>query len=161
MRVAQGQVSDIMRGQRNESGVHMHRSSRSIAALVVAAALGSAGIAPAASDGPTQITVEPAATLTAGDSAPFNAAGVKAIRRGKPIPAGYVLIGQTVTIKVGKVPAGASLDFTCPDRQRLQTFGTTGRAGFTATDRNYPNHRRTVVDSYAGNGTGTVYAVCR
>lgn len=139
----------------------MRRSSRSIAALVAAVALGGIGTAHAASDGPTQITVEPAATLKAGDIAPFNAAGVKVIRRGKPIPAGYVLIGQTVTIKVGKAPAGASLTFTCPDRKRLRTFGTTGRAGFTATDRNYPNHRRTVVDSYAGNGTGTVYAVCR
>jgi hypothetical protein len=124
-------------------------------------AFGSTGFAGAASDGPTQITVQPAVTLEAGSIAPFNAAGVKAIRRGNPIPRGYVLIGQTVTIKVGKVPAGASLDFICPDRKRLQTFGTTGRAGFTATDRNYPNHRRTVVDSYAGNGTGAVYAVCR
>lgn len=139
----------------------MRRSSRSIAALVAAVALGGIATAHAASDGPTQIMVEPAATLEAGDIAPFNAAGVKVIRRGKPIPAGYVVIGQTVTIKVGKTPAGASLTFTCPDRKRLQTFGTTGRAGFTATDRNYPNHRRTVVDSYAGNGTGTVYAVCR
>jgi len=74
---------------------------------------------------------------------------------------GYVLNGQTVTIKVGDAPAGASLIFLCPDHKRLKTFGTTGRAGFRAVDPNYVNHRRTIVDSYAGNGTGTVYAVCR
>lgn len=86
---------------------------------------------------------------------------MKAIPPRQADPGGLRAHRQTVTIKVGKTPAGASLTFTCPDRKRLQTFGTTGRAGFTATDRNYPNHRRTVVDSYAGNGTGTVYAVCR
>lgn len=139
----------------------MHTPSKSIAALAAAAALGTTGIALAASDGPTQITVEPAKTLTAGAVAPFDAAGVKAIRRGKPIPAGYVLIGQTVTIKTGKVPAGASLMFRCPGDKRLKSFGTIGRAGFSAVDRNYGGHHRTNIDSYAGDGTGTVYAVCR
>jgi hypothetical protein len=145
----------------DQGEIHMRTASRSIAALAVVTALGSTGIALAASGGPTQITVEPAKTLKAGDTAPFDAAGVKAIRRGKPIPPGYVLNGQTVTIKVGDAPAGASLIFLCPDHKRLKTFGTTGRAGFRAVDPNYVNHRRTIVDSYAGNGTGTVYAVCR
>jgi hypothetical protein len=139
----------------------MRTPSKSIAALAAAAALGVTGIAGAASDAPTQVTVEPVATLTAGDTAPFDAAGVKAIRRGKPIPRGYVMIGQKVTIKRGKIPAGATLFFKCPDGKRLKTFGTTGRAGFTAY-RNYVNHRQTYVASYSGSdATGIVYAVCR
>ncbi|MGI9097167.1 MAG: hypothetical protein ACR2H2_01510 [Solirubrobacteraceae bacterium] len=139
----------------------MRTSSKSIAALAAAAALAIPGIAGAASDGPTQVTVEPVPTLKAGATAPFDAAGVRAIRRGKPIPSGYVLIGQKVTIKRGTIPAGATLFFKCPDGKRLKTFGTTGRAGFTAY-RNYVNHRQTYVSSYSGrDATGTVYAVCR
>lgn len=139
----------------------MRTASKSIAALAAAAALGVTGIAGAASSGPTQVIVEPAATLKAGDKAPFDAPGVRVIRRGKPIPAHYVLVGRKVTIKRGKIPAGATLFFKCPDGKRLKTFATTGRAGFTAY-RNYVNHRQTYVSSYSGrDATGTVYAVCR
>jgi hypothetical protein len=139
----------------------MRTSSTSVAALAVAAAIGITGIAAAAPEGPTQVTIEPAATLTAGTKAPFDAPGVKAIRRGKPIPAGYVLIGQTVTIKRGKIPAGASLFFKCPDGKRLKTFGTIGRAGFRA-DRDYVNRRQTYISSFSGrDASGSVYAVCR
>jgi hypothetical protein len=140
---------------------HMRTASKSIAALAAAAALATTGIAAAATDGPTQVTVEPAATLTAGDTAPFDAPGVRTIRRGTPIPAGYVLPGQKVTIKRGKIPAGATLFFKCPDGKRLKTFATTGRAGFAAY-RNYVNHRQTYVASYSGrDAIGTIYAVCR
>jgi len=139
----------------------MRTPSKSIAALAAVAALGTTGIAGAAPDGPTQVTVEPVPTLKAGDTAPVDAAGVKAIRRGKPIPSGYVLIGQKVTVKRGKIPAGANLFVKCPDGKRLKTFGTTGRAGFIAY-RNYVNHRQTYVASYsASDATGTIYAVCR
>jgi hypothetical protein len=139
----------------------MRTSSKSIAALAATAAIGITGIAAAAPEGPTLVTVEPAPTLNAGDKAPFDAAGVKAIRRGKPIPAGYVLIGQKVTIKRGKIPAGATLFFKCPGTKRLKTFGTIGRAGFLA-NRDYVDHRQTYISSYSGrDATGTVYAVCR
>lgn len=139
----------------------MRTSSASIAALAAAAAIGITGIAAAAPEAPTQVTVEPAVTLTAGTKAPFDAPGVRAIRRGKPLPAGYVLIGQKVTIKRGKIPAGASLFFKCPDGKRLKTFGTIGRAGFRA-DRDYVDRRQTYISSFSGrDATGTVYAVCR
>lgn len=139
----------------------MRTSSTSIAALAAAAAIGITGIAAAAPEGPTQVTVEPAATLMAGTKAPFDAPGVRAIRRGKAIPAGYLLIGQKVTIKRGKIPAGASLFFKCPDGKRLKTFGTIGRAGFRA-DRDYVDRRQTHISSFSGrDATGTVYAVCR
>lgn len=139
----------------------MHTSSKSIAALAATVAIGVTGIAAAASDGPTQVTVEPAVTLNAGDRAPFDVPGVKAIRRGKPIPASYVLIGQQVTIKRGKLPAGAALFFKCPDGKRLKSFATTGKAGFSANQA-YVDHRQTYVSSFSGrDATGIVYAVCR
>jgi hypothetical protein len=139
----------------------MRTSLKFFAALATTAAIGITGIAAAAPVGPTLVTVEPAAALSAGDTSPFDVPGVKAIRRGKAIPAGYVLIGQKVTIKRGKIPAGASLFFKCPGNKRLKSFATTGKAGFSAY-QNYVNHRQTYIGSFmARDATGTVYAVCR
>lgn len=136
---------------------------KAIAALTTVAALGAGGVAFAA-ETPTQISVQTVPALTAGQTSPFDAAGVRAIRRGKPIPARYVLIGQQVDIKRGTKTAGAALTFRCPQRKTLRTFATQGDAGFTAT-RNYAGHRQTIVQSFAPpskpEAIGTVYAVCR
>jgi hypothetical protein len=132
------------------------------------AALGGSGVAVAA-DGPTQIAVSDAPSLRAGQTAPFDAPGVRSIRRGKPIPRGYVLVGQTVDVTRGTrggnaKSAGAALSFRCPGTKTLRTFGVVGNAGFTApTD--YVRHRQTRVFSFAppslDRATGTLYAVCR
>ena len=133
---------------------------KTVAAIVAVAALTAGGVSIAA-DTATQLKVEPLATLVAGDTAPFDAAGVKAIRRGKPIPSGYVLVGQKVTNTRGQASAGAALYFRCPDDKRLQTFG----GGGMAADRTYYNHKSTWVRTSPGvkgqSTTGTVYAVCR
>jgi hypothetical protein len=146
----------------------MFKRTRLIAAIGCVAALGGAGAAMAA-DGPTQIAVADAPSITAGQTAPFDAAGVRAIRRGKPIPRGYVLVGQTVDITRGTrggnaKSAGAALSYRCPGTKRLRTFGVVGNAGFFApTD--YVRHRQTSVFSFApptlDHATGTLYAVCR
>ncbi len=142
----------------------MIKHRRLIATLGCLAALGGAGVAVAA-DGATDIKVTAAPTLSAGQTAPFDAAGVKAVRRGKPIPVGYVLVGQTVDIQRGAKSAGAALTFRCPGAKTLRTFGVVGNAGFSAVDRNYPGHRQTAVMSFPpprlAHATGTVYAVCR
>jgi len=132
------------------------------------AALGGSGVAVAA-DGPTQIAVSDAPSLRAGQTAPFDAPGVRSIRRGKPIPRGYVLVGQTVDVTRGTrggnaKSAGAALSFRCPGTKTLRTFGVVGNAGFSApTD--YVRHRQTRVFSFApptlDHATGTLYAVCR
>jgi hypothetical protein len=139
---------------------------RLAAALGCLAAVAAAGTGAAvAADGATQIEVRAAPTLGPGQTAPFDAAGVKAIRRGKPIPAGYRLIGRQVDITRGASAAGAALTFRCPQGKTLRTFGTIGNAGFTATSRTYPGHRQTTIVSFAPpqlqRATGTVYAVCR
>jgi hypothetical protein len=137
---------------------------KTIAALVAVSAL-AAGTVCIAADTATQLTVEPLASLEAGDTSPFDAAGVKAIRRGKPIPAGYVLVGQKITNTRGVPSAGAALYFRCPGDKRLKTFGGSGRAGLAAADRAYVDHRSTWVRTAPGKKgettTGTVYAVCR
>jgi hypothetical protein len=132
---------------------------RILAAITAAAVLaGGTGTALAQGEGDTTVTVGPRIVLSAGDTAPANAPGVRAIRQGKPIPRGYELIGRKVSGQQGGV--GAAIRFTCPDGKRLKTFLTTGRAGFQAT-RDYENHRSTIITSIGGRGDGTVYAVCR
>jgi hypothetical protein len=142
----------------------MIKHRRLIAILSCVTALAAAGAAVAA-DGATDIKVTAAPTLTPGQTAPFDAPGVKAIRRGRPIPSGYRLIGQQVDITRGAKNAGAALTFRCPQGKRLRTFGVVGNAGFTAANFNYPGHRQTTVFSFAPprlqHATGTVYAVCR
>jgi hypothetical protein len=142
--------------------------TRLVATLGCLAALGGSGVAVAA-DGPTSIAVSDAPSLQAGQTAPFDATGVRSIRRGRPIPRGYVLVGQTVDITRGTrggnaKSAGAALSFRCPGTKTLRTFGVVGNAGFSApTD--YVRHRQTRVFSFApptlDHATGTLYAVCR
>ena len=142
----------------------MRNLTKLIAAAAAGAALFAGGISVAA-DTATQISVEPAATLMPGQNSPFDAAGVKAIRRGKPIPAGYRLVGQKVTTTRGAKNAGASLFFVCPGGKRLKTFGDSGGIGF-GIDRAYVDHRQTWVHTYGARKKGTtetgiVYAVCK
>jgi hypothetical protein len=142
----------------------MIKHRRLIAILSCVTALGAGGAAVAA-DGATDIKVTVGPTLTTGQTAPFDAPGVKAIRRGQPIPSGYRLVGQQVDITRGAKSAGAALTFRCPEGKRLRTFGVVGNAGFSATSRNYPGHRQTTIVSFPpprlAQASGTVYAVCR
>jgi hypothetical protein len=143
----------------------MTKHRRLIAAAGCVAAVAAAGTGAAiAADGATQIQVQAAPTLAAGQTAPFDAPGVRAIRRGKPIPSGYQLIGQQVAITRGAKSAGAALTFRCPQGKTLRTFAVVGHAGFLA-ERGYVGHRQTHVISFApprlAQATGTVYAVCR
>lgn len=136
-----------------------------ITAVAIASSLAGVGAAIAADSAtPTTITVTPVANLQAGDTAPDSAPGVKAIRANKPIPSGYVLIGQKVDVQRGDRSAGAALRFSCPGDKRLRTFLVTGQAGFGA-DRNYVNHKSAYVVSRPNpklkQASGVVYAVCR
>jgi len=134
--------------------------SRLVAALATCAVVaGGTGTALAQGEGESiTVTVGPRIVLTPGDTAPGSAPGVRAIRRGKPIPRGYRLVGREVSGVRGGV--GAAIRFTCPGSKRLKSFVTTGQAGFQAT-RDYENRRSTIIVSLGGRGDGTVYAVCR
>jgi hypothetical protein len=133
-----------------------------LSALAVVAGAGSAIAAVA--DSPTTVTVGSTTQLVAGDRAPFDAPGVRAIRAGKPVPAGYVLVGRKVDVDRGTNAAGAAIHMFCPGAKRLRTFGVTGNAGFQITS-DYVGHRSTVIvslpDGRRAHTSGTVYAVCR
>jgi len=145
--------------------------TRSAAALTAVAALAAGGTALAAtgSGTPTTVGVSPAPTLKAGATAPFDAPGVRAVRRGKPIPAGYELVGYRIQVHRGAKMAGAALRFACPGGKTLRSFGITGHAGFAA-DRDYVGHKETWVMSVPGmnppsgpvtEADGMLYAICR
>jgi hypothetical protein len=143
----------------------MIKHRRLAATVGCLAALGASSAVAVAADGPTDIKVQDAPTLDAGQTAPFDAAGVKAVRRGKAIPRGYQLIGQQVDITRGARSAGAALFFRCPKGKTIRTFGIVGNAGFAVANPHYPGHRQTTVFSFApprlAHATGTIYAVCR
>lgn len=149
-----------------QSGMRtVSRRTMTAAAAAIACSLAGVGAAIAAESAtPTTVTVTDVAALHAGDTAPGDAPGVKAIRAHKPIPAGYVLIGQKVDVQRGDRLAGAALRFSCPGATRLRTFVITGQAGFGA-DRPYVNHKTTYVVSFPSptlrQASGVVYGVCR
>ena len=151
---------------RDPHGVPNNRSSsqmtkpRFLAAVTAAALLaGGTGTALAQTSGDVTVTVGPRTVLNAGDTAPFDAPGVRAVRRGKPIPSGYQLVGRKVS--GGGSGVGAAIRFSCTGNKVLKTFGTVGSVGFSAP-RTYENHKSTIVQSIlSGSASGTVYAVCR
>jgi hypothetical protein len=139
---------------------------RPIAAVLLAVATVSGAAAAADAPAVTTLAVSDAATLQAGEHAPVSVGGVRAIRKGKPIPAGYELIGQSVQTTPGGPTVGAALTLRCPASKRLRGLAVVGAIGFTATDRDYPGKRQTLVATYpstpnAGPSQGTVYAACR
>lgn len=131
------------------------------ASILSAGAITTAG----AADGDTTATVGAPKPLSAGATAPFDAAGVKAIRRGKAIPSGYVLVGRHASAEGGAAAAGAAIRLTCPSGKTVRTLGATGvPIQIPSRDTSYVGNRITTVYALANAGKsfdGTVYAVCR
>jgi hypothetical protein len=145
----------------------MLNSSKHLTALALAvAATGATAVAATAADGDAQITVGPQITLHAGQKAPFDAPGVKAVRRGRPIPSGYVLVGRKVTIDRGTSGSvGAALKLSCPTGKTARTLGATGATGPNLIGNAYVGHRDVRVAVWSPprspQSTGVSYVVCR
>lgn len=139
------------------------KTTTALTTLFAASVLSAGAVTTAtAVDGDTTVTVGAPKQVVAGAEAPFDAPGVKVIRQGKAIPAGYVLVGRTVTVDAGTGASGAALRFTCPAGKLLRTFGSTGNAGLQI-ERKYVGKPSTNVMSIRGKGdaSGVIYAVCR
>jgi len=139
-------------------------TSTALTTLLAASVLSAGAVTTAnAVDGDTAVTIGAPKPLVAGDKAPFDAAGVKAIRRGKTIPAGYVLVGRAVNIDAGTGAAGAAVRLSCTGGKTLRTLGSTGNAGLQI-GRTYVGRKFTNVMSLGtrgGDASGAVYGVCR
>jgi hypothetical protein len=143
----------------------MRYTHLALAGTALAIAFGGASVAGAAG-GDAQITVGTPTTLHAGQTAPFDAAGVKAVRRGKPIPHGYALVGRDVTIDRGTAgTAGAAFSLSCPSGKTARTLGFTGQDGPQVIGDRYVGHRSVRVAVWGPpkdvQSHGTSYVVCR
>jgi hypothetical protein len=152
----------------------MLTSPRLIATIAAVGALGVAGTA-VAQQGPqpvdSQVTIAPRAVVAApGQNSPVDVGGVRAIRRGKPVPSGYSLIGRKVTFVRGTEAGYGWMTLRCPVGKTLRGLASQGQAGFAVQGSSrYPgkpsvnvlaffNANRTAVGQTV---SGTILAACR
>jgi hypothetical protein len=95
---------------------------------------------------------------------------VRAVRAGKPIPSGYVLVGRHVKFTRGTEVGYGALTMRCPSGKTLRGLARQGQVGPQVyRDTNYPGKRSVdVIVTYDANRTpvggtaeGTVLALCR
>jgi hypothetical protein len=143
-----------------------------IALAVVGAVAAGAGTALAASQGTdSQVTISPRTVVaSAGQTSPVDVGGVRAVRAGKPIPSGYVLVGRHVKFVRGTEAGYGALTMRCPAGKTLRGLARQGNIGPQVyRDVNYPGKRsvNVIVDFDAnhtpvgGTAEGTVLALCR
>ena len=143
-----------------------------IALTVVAAVAAAAGTALAAGQGTdSQVTISPRTVVaSAGQTSPVDVGGVRAVRAGKPIPAGYVLVGRHVKFTRGTEVGYGALTMRCPSGKTLRGLARQGQVGPQVyRDTNYPGKKSVdVIVTYDANHTpvggtaeGTVLALCR
>jgi hypothetical protein len=139
---------------------------------VVGAVAAAAGTAFAATQGTdSQVTISPRTVVaSAGQTSPVDVGGVRAVRAGKPIPAGYVLIGRHVKFTRGSEVGYGALTMRCPAGKTLRGLAEHGDVGPQVyRDRNYPGKRSVdLIVTYNANATavggtveGTILALCR
>jgi hypothetical protein len=143
-----------------------------IAIAVVGVVAGGAATALAASAGTdSQVTISPRTVVaSAGQTSPVDVGGVRAVRAGKPIPSGYVLVGRHVKFTRGTEAGYGALTMRCPSGKTLRGLARQGQVGPQVyRDVNYPGKRSVdlIVDYDAnhtpvgGTAEGTILALCR
>jgi hypothetical protein len=143
-----------------------------LALAVVGAVAAAAGTALAATQGTdSQVTISPRTVVaSAGQTSPVDVGGVPAVRAGKPIPSGYVLIGRHVKFTRGTEVGYGALTVRCPAGKTLRGLARQGQvAPQVIRDTHYPGKRSVdvIVDYNArvtpvgGTAEGTVLALCR
>ena len=143
-----------------------------IALAVVGAVAAGAGTALAASQGTdSQVTISPRTVVaSAGQTSPVDVGGVRAVRAGKPIPSGYVLVGRHVKFTRGTEAGYGALTMRCPSGKTLRGLARQGQIGpQVVRDMHYPGKRSVdLIVTYDANHTpvggtaeGTVLALCR
>jgi hypothetical protein len=143
-----------------------------LAFAVVGAVAAAAGTALAAEQGTdSQITISPRTVVAAaGQTSPVDVGGVRAVRAGKPIPSGYVLVGRHVKFTRGTEVGYGALTMRCPSGKTLRGLARQGQVGpQVVRDTHYPGKRSVdLIVTYdvnrtpvGGTAEGTVLALCR
>ena len=108
-----------------------------LALAVVGAVAAAAGSALAAEQGTdSQITISPRTVVaSAGQTSPVDVGGIRAVRAGKPIPSGYVLVGRHVKFTRGtEVGYGAlTMDAVASEAGVTVTFIGSSPSNTTST----------------------------
>jgi hypothetical protein len=158
------------------NGPHYGAMSTRIRTLLALAVVGvvaaAAGTALAASQGTdSQVTISPRAVVaSAGQTSPVDVGGVRAVRAGKPIPTGYVLVGRHVKFTRGTEVGYGALTMRCPSGTTLRGLARQGQVGpQVVRDTRYPGKRSVdLIVTYdvnrtpiGGTAEGTVLALCR
>jgi hypothetical protein len=143
-----------------------------LALAVVGAVAAAAGTALAASQGTdSQVTISPRTVVaSAGQTSPVDVGGARAVRAGKPIPAGYVLVGRHVKFTRGTEVGYGALTMRCPAGKTLRGLALQGQVGpQVVRDTHYAGKRsvfvivdyNTRITPVGGTAEGTVLALCR
>jgi hypothetical protein len=119
----------------------------------------------------SQVTISPRTVVaSAGQTSPVDVGGVRAVRAGKRIPSGYVLIGRHVKFTRGTEVGYGALTMRCPSGKTLHGLARQGQVGpQVVRDTHYPGKRSVdLIVTYDANRTpvggtaeGTVLALCR
>jgi len=137
-------------------------------AVATSVALG--GSADAAQAADTAIHVSPRVQITAPADSPADFPGVSRVRRGEPLPRGWVVVRRDVRITRGGEVAFAALRMTCPQGRTWRSGRATGEIGASVLERNPRSGKRSVLvmatfttrDVRMGEtATGSVLALCR
>ena len=136
--------------------------------IVVSLAVGGSAVAAQAAD--TTISVSPRVLIAAPDASPVDFPGVSKVRKGKPLPRGWVVVRRDVRIRRGGEPAFAALRMTCPAHRTWRSGASSGEIGASVLDRNPRADKRSVLvmatfparEISAGEtAAGSVLALCR
>jgi len=98
-------------------------TSHTLLVAAVASLLTGVAVAGAQSGpGDTSVSVSPPVLLSNPARSPADFGGVSAVRRGKPIPKGYVAVGHRVTVTAGSRKVYPAFTIACPRGKTLRTF---------------------------------------
>jgi hypothetical protein len=139
---------------------------RAAACAVAALALAAPAIAAQAAD--TTIVVSPREQLAARAVSPADFPGVSVVRKGQPLPRGWVVVQRDVRITRGAEVASGAFRMTCPKSRTWRSGTASGDILASVLDRS-PRKRSVLVLATFGardvqpgeTAAGTVFALCR
>jgi hypothetical protein len=140
--------------------------SRAAACAVAALALAGPAIAAHAAD--TTIVVSPREQAVAPAVSPVAFPGISVVRKGAPLPRGWVVVRRDVKITRGDELASGAFRMTCPKARTWRSGTANGNILASVLDRS-PRKRSVLVlatfparEVPAGEtAAGTVFALCR
>ena len=116
----------------------------------------------------TTIVVSPREQLAARAVSPVDFPGISVVRKGQPLPRGWVVVRRDVTITRGAEVASGAFRMTCPKRRTWRSGTASGDILASVLDRSSRKRSVLVLASFPARdvqtgetAAGTVFALCR